>query len=236
MAASRPLVEWHYFVEINSLSWRQPCLLGIVRRLQLLWLAWPLWLWNVDCILWSQECYWCVLYDRVIEVMHDPLLATPTTSLDPFQLFDFSSCHQVIGEVRCSYVLALCHAVWVHASIGQLSTLTLWVLLIIIIFPLIITDKLQWHQHYYHSRLSHRTAQQVYIYVHGLKRSVRTHAQRSDKDRSRSMNADSAPEWLPTHWTLIILCHWFSVVFSARFNIYIARLCLSKANSINQRV
>jgi len=61
--------------------------------------------------------------------MHDPLLAAPTTGLDPFQLFDFSSCHQVIGEVRFSYVLALCHAVWVHASIGQLSTITLWVVL-----------------------------------------------------------------------------------------------------------
>ena len=72
-----------------------------------------------------QECYWSILYDRVVEVMQDPLLATPSTNVDPFQLFDFGSCHQVIGEVRCSYVLALCHAVWVHASIGQLSTITL---------------------------------------------------------------------------------------------------------------
>jgi len=72
-----------------------------------------------------QECYWSVLYNRVIEAMQDPLLVTPTTNVDPFQLFDFSTCHQVIGEVRCSYVLALCHAVWVHASIGQLSTITL---------------------------------------------------------------------------------------------------------------
>jgi len=77
------------------------------------------------CVYSLQECYWSVLYDRVIDAMQDPLLAAPSTSVDPFQLFDFSTCHQVIGEVRCSYVLALCHAVWVHASIGQLSTITL---------------------------------------------------------------------------------------------------------------
>lgn len=79
----------------------------------------------IMCVLSLQECYWSVLYDRVIDAMQSPLLAAPSTSLDPFQLFDFSTCHQVIGEVRCSYVLALCHAVWVHASIGQLSTITL---------------------------------------------------------------------------------------------------------------
>jgi mediator of RNA polymerase II transcription subunit 23 len=70
------------------------------------------------------ECYWIVLHDRVLEAIHDPHLVEPSPCCDPFQLLNFSAGHQVMGEVRCGYVLALCHAVWVHASIGQLSLLT----------------------------------------------------------------------------------------------------------------
>lgn len=65
-----------------------------------------------------------MLQERVVHVMHDPLLADPSPTCNPFQMFNFGGGHQVMGELQCGYVLALCHAVWVHASIGQLSTLT----------------------------------------------------------------------------------------------------------------
>ena len=72
-----------------------------------------------------------------------------------------------------------------------------FVIIIIVIYPLIITDKKQWHQHYYHSRVPRRTAQQVYIYVHGLKRSVRT----DTTLRQGSQQIDEcrlSARWLPT--------------------------------------
>ncbi|XP_061424919.1 LOW QUALITY PROTEIN: mediator of RNA polymerase II transcription subunit 23 [Lethenteron reissneri] len=68
------------------------------------------------------EPYWMVLNDRVVGVMNSPLLAHESEWVGfPFQLFDFTSCHQAYGEMYCSYVLALAHAVWHHSSIGQLT-------------------------------------------------------------------------------------------------------------------
>ena len=62
-----------------------------------------------------------VLDDRIIETMTSPALAGPSADCKPFLMFNFTAAHQVVGEQHCSYVLALCHAVWQHASIGQLS-------------------------------------------------------------------------------------------------------------------
>jgi len=50
----------------------------------------------------------------------------------------------------------------------------IWPIIIIIIFPLIIIDRPQWQRHYQQSRLRRTTAQQVYMYVHGIKRGVRS--------------------------------------------------------------
>ncbi len=62
-----------------------------------------------------------VLHDEIIEVVKRLQDVGPNSR--PFQMFNFASSHQVVGEQHCSYVLALCHAVWQHASIGQLSIL-----------------------------------------------------------------------------------------------------------------
>lgn len=64
-----------------------------------------------------------VLHDEIVEVISSRQLTDPAPNSSKFQMFNFTASHQVVGEQHCSYVLALCHAVWQHASIGQLSVL-----------------------------------------------------------------------------------------------------------------
>ncbi|XP_064625436.1 mediator of RNA polymerase II transcription subunit 23-like [Lineus longissimus] len=67
------------------------------------------------------DSYWSVVHDKVIEVMQSPLLSEPPADLNPLQMFNFTKSYGLYSEVHCSYVLALCHSAWQHASIGQLS-------------------------------------------------------------------------------------------------------------------
>ena len=65
-----------------------------------------------------------VINERVAETLQTSYLAASDhLGSNPFQMLNFTGSHQVLGELRCGYVLALCHAVWQHASIGQLSIL-----------------------------------------------------------------------------------------------------------------
>ncbi|GFY44212.1 mediator of RNA polymerase II transcription subunit 23 [Trichonephila inaurata madagascariensis] len=70
------------------------------------------------------EAYWSVLNDRILDVMQSPLLSNPLPEMDPFLMFDFAGSYNSMTELPCSYVVALTHAVWYHASIGQICTLT----------------------------------------------------------------------------------------------------------------
>ncbi|GFU50837.1 mediator of RNA polymerase II transcription subunit 23 [Trichonephila clavipes] len=70
------------------------------------------------------EAYWSVLNDRILDVMQSPLLSNPLPEMDPFLMFDFVGSYNSMTELPCSYVVALTHAVWYHASIGQICTLT----------------------------------------------------------------------------------------------------------------
>ncbi|ELT94621.1 hypothetical protein CAPTEDRAFT_178592 [Capitella teleta] len=65
--------------------------------------------------------YWIVIHERVAETLQLPHLGI--MSSDPFHMLNFNHSHSVIAEFSCSYVLAMCHSVWQHASIGQLSIL-----------------------------------------------------------------------------------------------------------------
>ncbi|XP_023222818.1 mediator of RNA polymerase II transcription subunit 23-like [Centruroides sculpturatus] len=67
------------------------------------------------------ESYWSVLHDRILEVIQSPLLSMPLPDMDPFQVFDFSKSHCTMTEVQCSHLIALTHAIWYHASVGQIS-------------------------------------------------------------------------------------------------------------------
>ena len=66
-----------------------------------------------------------VVNDRVVDTIRSPNIAAAGANFNPFKVFNFASSYSVFGEVQCGYVLALCHAVWQHASIGQLSIIPL---------------------------------------------------------------------------------------------------------------
>ncbi|KAF8792022.1 Mediator of RNA polymerase II transcription like protein [Argiope bruennichi] len=70
------------------------------------------------------EAYWGVLNDRILDVMQSPLLTNSMPDIDPFLMFDFAGSYNSMTELPCSYLVALTHAVWYHASIGQICTLT----------------------------------------------------------------------------------------------------------------
>lgn len=67
------------------------------------------------------ESYWMVLNDRILDTLQSPQL----TNLGPafYNRFDFQACQNMYSESQCSYLVALSHAIWHHAGIGQLSVL-----------------------------------------------------------------------------------------------------------------
>ncbi|CAN8025150.1 unnamed protein product [Ixodes persulcatus] len=67
------------------------------------------------------EPYWAVLSDRILSALQGPNLQNGSGGQSIFQLLSFSSNHSSITEVQCCYLMALVHAVWYHASIGQIS-------------------------------------------------------------------------------------------------------------------
>lgn len=76
------------------------------------------------------ESYWVVLNDRILAELQGPYLAAPSSSASSsangprpsiLQLLSFSSNHSSITEVQCCYLMALVHAVWYHASVGQIT-------------------------------------------------------------------------------------------------------------------
>ena len=64
------------------------------------------------------ESYWAVLNERIIEMMKNPMLKS---SDDPFELMDFTNTHISMKEMQFSYLIALTHSVWHHATVGQIS-------------------------------------------------------------------------------------------------------------------
>ncbi|KAK3090128.1 hypothetical protein FSP39_009382 [Pinctada imbricata] len=68
------------------------------------------------------DTYWMSLNTKIAEVVTSPPL-TIQGMCQPFQLFNFTESMTVLAEQNCTYLLALSHAVWHHAGIGQLSQL-----------------------------------------------------------------------------------------------------------------
>ncbi|KAL4235920.1 Mediator of RNA polymerase II transcription subunit 23 [Mactra antiquata] len=67
------------------------------------------------------ETYWSVLNDRILDMLQSSLLSNLGKTF--FEMFDFLSCQNMYVESTCTYIVALAHAVWHHAGIGQLSVL-----------------------------------------------------------------------------------------------------------------
>ncbi|KAL3868089.1 hypothetical protein ACJMK2_040926 [Sinanodonta woodiana] len=66
------------------------------------------------------ENYWIVLNDRILDMLCSPLFTAGKTE---FHFINFKTCQSVFGEQQANYLLALIHAIWHHAGIGQLSML-----------------------------------------------------------------------------------------------------------------
>jgi len=64
------------------------------------------------------ESYWSVLNERILEMMQSPTLESNS---NPFDLMDFTNSHSSMNEMQCSYLIALTHAVWHNANVGQIS-------------------------------------------------------------------------------------------------------------------
>ncbi|KAL8625637.1 hypothetical protein ACOMHN_043912 [Nucella lapillus] len=69
------------------------------------------------------ESYWVVLNERIVSTITSAVLAAPSPDMNPFRMFGFSTCHSMLALTDTSQLLGLCHGVWHHAGIGQLSHL-----------------------------------------------------------------------------------------------------------------
>ena len=69
------------------------------------------------------DSYWQVLNDRILQMMHSPLLNGSQKTQDIFRLLDFTNQHSSLSEQQIGYLIALAHSLFQHASIGQLSVL-----------------------------------------------------------------------------------------------------------------
>ncbi|XP_074597338.1 mediator complex subunit 23 [Brevipalpus obovatus] len=79
------------------------------------------WLNTIGVVLTAlPEPYWSVLNDHIIAMMQNPLLTT-NPHPDPFQLMDFTGSHKCMTELQPAYLIALSHAFFHHASIGQMN-------------------------------------------------------------------------------------------------------------------
>lgn len=82
-----------------------------------------LWINSVGLIMAAlPDSYWCVLHERLVEVMSCPQLTNWSYRSSPFQLFKFVATHDALLENKFSYTLALAHSMWHHAGVGQITT------------------------------------------------------------------------------------------------------------------
>lgn len=71
------------------------------------------------------ETYWISLNNKIVETICS-LPLTVQGGCQPFQVFNFTTSQTVFAEQHMTYLLALSHAVWHHAGIGQLSQLSVF--------------------------------------------------------------------------------------------------------------
>lgn len=69
------------------------------------------------------DSYWLVLHDRLVETMNSPALQNWQYKRSPFDMFNFTEVNNAWLENKYVYMLALAHAMWHHAGVGQLSAM-----------------------------------------------------------------------------------------------------------------
>lgn len=63
------------------------------------------------------ESYSCVINDRIIDLFHNP---TTLQNKNLFHLIDFKNSHAHMNEFEISYLIALFHSYYSHASVGRI--------------------------------------------------------------------------------------------------------------------
>ncbi|KAK6167600.1 hypothetical protein SNE40_021588 [Patella caerulea] len=85
------------------------------------------WMNAVGLILTSlpELCWWSVLSDQIVKTLQSQELVNlgNSSSSNLFEKLNFKKSHAAYAERDCSSLLCLCHAIWHHAGIGQLSLL-----------------------------------------------------------------------------------------------------------------
>lgn len=66
------------------------------------------------------ESYWVILHERIIELIKCQEMCDWRYSHTPFQLFSLSVTNEAMLENKFSLTLAIAHAVWYHAGVGQI--------------------------------------------------------------------------------------------------------------------
>ena len=69
------------------------------------------------------DSYWSVLLDRIMDMITNSSLAVKGAIENPFDVMDFKGSHASMADVQIGYMIALTHAVWHHASVGQVNLL-----------------------------------------------------------------------------------------------------------------
>ncbi|KAK6629094.1 hypothetical protein RUM43_002911 [Polyplax serrata] len=87
-----------------------------------------LWVNSIGLVLAAlPESYWTIVDERLIEVMTCNQMTNWPYHNSAFQIFNFSVIHDSLLENKFAYMLALAHAMWYHAGVGQISTLPTFV-------------------------------------------------------------------------------------------------------------
>lgn len=68
------------------------------------------------------EAFWHRLQHRIVRMMEDPVFTTQFHP-EPLRLMNFTESHKRMTEMQPSYLIALSHAFFHHASIGQITTI-----------------------------------------------------------------------------------------------------------------
>ena len=73
------------------------------------------------------DSYWMILHNRLVETVRCTALQQWKYSRSPFDMFNFTEVNNSWVENKFVYMLALAHAMWHHAGVGQISAVPLYV-------------------------------------------------------------------------------------------------------------
>lgn len=81
----------------------------------------PLWINAIGLVIAAlPDSYWLVLHDRIIQAIKSPEMVEWPYIHSPFKMFNLNTTYEEMIDNRFSLLLAVVHAVWYHAGVGQI--------------------------------------------------------------------------------------------------------------------